>query len=92
MGTSKSVNKEPPKVAEERTTSRKMILSTLQKFSCNGDAFEYKNSPTMLSWNNGQSDTKILQLELYLSGRSDSKCAKRSLQEPRTLFSEQLNH
>ena len=53
---------------------------------------EYENSPTMLSWNNGQSDTKMLQLELYFSGRAESKCAKCSLQVPRTLFSEQLNH
>ena len=33
-------DKEPPKVAEERTTSKKMTLPTLQKFGGDGDAFD----------------------------------------------------
>ena len=33
-------DKEPPKVAEERTTSKKMTLPTLQKFGGDDDAFD----------------------------------------------------
>ena len=71
--TSESVegDKEPPKVAEERT-AKKMTLPTLQKFGGDGDAFDrwlrkFFHYAELEQWTERQ---KLLQLELYLLGRA----------------------
>ena len=64
------VDKDPPQAVEERTTSKKMTLSTLPKFNGDGDAFDRwlcKFSHYLEQWTERQ---KLLQLELYLSGRA----------------------
>ena len=65
-------DKEPPKVAEERT-AKKMTLPTLQKFGGDGDAFDrwlrkFSHYAELEQWTERQ---KLLQLELYLSGRAE---------------------
>ena len=65
-------DKEPPKVAEERT-AKKMTLPTLQKFGGDGDAFDrwlrkFFHYAELEQWTERQ---KLLQLELYLSGRAE---------------------
>ena len=64
-------DKEPPKVAEERT-AKKMTLPTLQKFGGDGDAFDrwllkFSHYAELEQWTEQQ---KLLQFELYLSGRA----------------------
>ena len=63
-------DKEPSKVAEERT-AKKMTLPTLQKFDGDGDAFDrwlrkFSHYAELEQWTERQK----LQLELYLSGRT----------------------
>ena len=87
-------DKEPPKVAEERT-AKKMTLPTLQKFGGDGDAFDcwlrkfshYADA----DWNSGQSDRSCYSWSCISQGEP-SKCMKCSLQVQRTLFPEQSNH
>ena len=66
------VDKDPPRAVEERTTSKKMTLPTLQKFNGDGDAFDhwlrkFSHYAELEQWTERQ---KLLQLELYLSGRA----------------------
>ena len=67
------VDKDPPRAVEERTTSKKMTFPTLLKFNGDGDAFnhwlhKFTHYAELEQWTERQ---KLLQLELYLSGRAD---------------------